>query len=130
MNKEFLHMQKLAGIITESEYKAMLNENPQYPEWYDSFVQQLATKFGIDVEDLSFEMVDPHLMGIEGDIFTQEALNKFPTVVRSILRQPEFKGKALMVWGNTGNIENKLVEKHPELEDYIYNDEKFWIYIK
>jgi hypothetical protein len=27
MNKEFLHMQKLAGIITESEYKAKLNEN-------------------------------------------------------------------------------------------------------
>lgn len=27
MNKEFLYMQKLAGIITESEYKAILNEN-------------------------------------------------------------------------------------------------------
>ena len=26
MNKEFLHMQKLAGIITESEYAAKLNE--------------------------------------------------------------------------------------------------------
>jgi hypothetical protein len=28
MNKEFLHMQKLAGIITEGEYKEKLNENP------------------------------------------------------------------------------------------------------
>jgi hypothetical protein len=27
MNKEFLHMQKLAGIITEGEYKAKMNEN-------------------------------------------------------------------------------------------------------
>jgi len=27
MNNEFLHMQKLAGIITEGEYKAKLNEN-------------------------------------------------------------------------------------------------------
>jgi hypothetical protein len=27
MNKEFLHMQKLAGIITESEYNSQLNEN-------------------------------------------------------------------------------------------------------
>ena len=27
MNKEFLYMQKLAGLITESEYNAMLNEN-------------------------------------------------------------------------------------------------------
>ena len=27
MNKEFLRMQKLAGLITESQYKAKLNEN-------------------------------------------------------------------------------------------------------
>ena len=27
MNKEFLHMQKLAGLITEGEYKAELNED-------------------------------------------------------------------------------------------------------
>jgi hypothetical protein len=27
MNKEFLYMQKLAGVITESEYNAMLNES-------------------------------------------------------------------------------------------------------
>ena len=27
MNKEFLYMQKLAGIITESEYNSKLNEN-------------------------------------------------------------------------------------------------------
>jgi hypothetical protein len=26
MNKEFLHMQKLAGIITEGEYNAQMNE--------------------------------------------------------------------------------------------------------
>jgi hypothetical protein len=26
MNKEFLHMQKLAGIITEGEYNAKMNE--------------------------------------------------------------------------------------------------------
>jgi hypothetical protein len=29
MNKEFLHMQMLAGIITEGEYKAMLSEGKQ-----------------------------------------------------------------------------------------------------
>ena len=27
MGKQFLHMQKLAGLITESEYKQKLNEN-------------------------------------------------------------------------------------------------------
>jgi hypothetical protein len=30
MNKEFLHMQKLAGIITEGEYKAKINEEDRY----------------------------------------------------------------------------------------------------
>jgi hypothetical protein len=29
MSKEFLHMQKLAGIITEGEYKAKMNENEE-----------------------------------------------------------------------------------------------------
>ena len=33
MNKEFLHMQKLAGIITESEYKAKINENADFNKW-------------------------------------------------------------------------------------------------
>ncbi len=32
MNKEFLHMQKLAGLITESEYKQKLKENTLNPE--------------------------------------------------------------------------------------------------
>ena len=42
MNKEFLHMQKLAGLITESEYKAKLNENitelevKWTPEYYEA----------------------------------------------------------------------------------------------
>jgi hypothetical protein len=32
MNKEFLHMQKLAGLITESEYKQKVKENTLNPE--------------------------------------------------------------------------------------------------
>jgi hypothetical protein len=39
MNKEFLHMQKLAGIITESEYKAKLNE--AYFAWEDNDTDEL-----------------------------------------------------------------------------------------
>ena len=35
-----------------------------------------------------------------------------------------------MVWDNTGKIESRLVEKHPELEDYLGDDDMFWIYIK
>jgi len=134
MNKEFLYMQKLAGVITESEYKAILNENISFPEWYDSFVEKLATKLNervdLDKSDLRFEMVDPHLMGLDATMFGDKGLKFFPTAVRSVLKDPEFAGKAMMVWDNTGQIEDRLVAKHPELEDFIYNDEMFWIYIK
>ena len=39
MNKEFLYMQKLAGIITENEYKTMLNEG--YFMWEDTDTDEL-----------------------------------------------------------------------------------------
>jgi hypothetical protein len=105
-------------------------ENIPFPSWYDNFVQQFSNKFGVEVEDLDFEMVDPHLMGINAFNFSQKGMDIFPTIVRSVLKQPEFAGKAIMVWDNTGKIESRLAEKHPELEDYLGNDEMFWIYIK
>ena len=39
MNKEFLYMQKLAGVITEGEYKTMLNEG--YFMWEDTDTDEL-----------------------------------------------------------------------------------------
>ena len=51
MNKEFLHMQKLAGIITEGEYKAKLNEQ-EGTDWV------LLRKY---VAELSKQVVRPDL---------------------------------------------------------------------
>jgi hypothetical protein len=138
MTQEQLRMQMLAGIITEGQYKTMLNEdeaNIPFPTWYNSFIEALAVKLseritGLDSSDLRFEMVDPHLMGLDATMFNQGGLNFFPTAVRSVLKQPEFKGKAMMAYSNYQTLEDKLVEKHPELEDFIYDDEKFWVYIK
>ena len=49
MNKEFLYMQKLAGLITESEYAAKLEEANQLPltpeqqkTWEEAMVKQFA----------------------------------------------------------------------------------------
>ena len=117
----------LKKYLTENKLN---EENIPFPLWYDSFVQQFSNKFGVEVEDLDFEMVDPHLMGASAFNFSQEGMDNFPTIVRSVLKQPEFAGKAIMVWDNTGKIESRLVEKHPELEDYLGDDEMFWIYIK
>jgi hypothetical protein len=46
MNNEFLHMQMLAGIITESEYKAKLEEIKQD----ENFTKDLK-----DLENMSLE---------------------------------------------------------------------------
>ena len=48
MNEEFLHMQKLAGIITESEYQANLEEIKQE----ESFVKDLK-----NLENMSLEYI-------------------------------------------------------------------------
>jgi hypothetical protein len=48
MDKEFLHMQKLAGIITESEYAVKLEELKQD----ESFINSLK-----NLEDLSLKYV-------------------------------------------------------------------------
>ena len=111
------------------------NATIPFPTWYNSFIEKLAVKLseritGLDASDLRFEMVHPHLMGLDGDIFNQGGLNFFPTAVRSVLKQPEFTGKAMMVYSNYNTMEDKLVDKYPELEDFVYNDEKFWVYIK
>ena len=107
-----------------------LNDTTQFPTWYKNFVENLAVKFDVDIEDLDFDMVDPHLMGVSAFNFSQQGMNIFPTIVRSVLKQPEFAGKAMMVWDNSGQMEQRLATKHPELEDFLGDDEMFWIYIK
>jgi len=61
MNKEFLYMQKLAGIITENEYKAMLNEG--YFSWEDTDTDELKRA----KRDLNFWANDYALTVFDGD---------------------------------------------------------------
>ena len=109
------------------------NENSsQFPSWYDSFLEQLSDEFGVDSEDLPFEMVDPHLMGVITHDFSQSDLDDFPKVVKAVLKRPEFKGKAIMAYDNKveGGIQDKIAEKYPHLEDYLQDDEYYYIFIK
>jgi hypothetical protein len=54
MNKEQLRMQMLAGIITEGEYKAKLNENRTAEELFQMFKDEdlLNDRREYDIEDL------------------------------------------------------------------------------
>jgi|TARA_R110000803_G_scaffold191969_1_gene254712 hypothetical protein len=114
--------QLIRGLIKES-----VNEATTNPSWYNSFEEQLADKLNIEVSDLELKQVDPHLIKVAAD-FSQEGLDDFPRAVNSLLRTPEFRGK--MIFIKNEDIEDKIVEKHPELEDYVYDEMYFWIYIK
>jgi hypothetical protein len=62
MNKETLRMQMLAGIITESQYKAQLNENA--PDWqdyegYELLLQSYFDTYGLeDPQEFKDEVYD------------------------------------------------------------------------
>jgi hypothetical protein len=55
MNKEFLHMQKLAGLITESEYAAKLNE--QEIESKEELIEKIKNldDFGLTGDEIEFK---------------------------------------------------------------------------
>jgi hypothetical protein len=54
MNKELLRMQMLAGVITESQYKAKMNENRTAEELFQMFKDEdlLNDRREYDIEDL------------------------------------------------------------------------------
>jgi hypothetical protein len=58
MNKEFLYMQKLAGIITESEYKEKINEvdNEEFLDFVKSNSKEIAQAVGAtNLKNISFD---------------------------------------------------------------------------
>ena len=115
---------ELRKIIRES-IKDILNE--ETPSWFPTLGKMLADKLDVEVRDLRLKIVDLHLIKVGAD-FSQEGLNTFPRAINSVLRSPELKGKMKFV--GSEKIEDAIIDKHPELEDYIYDDMYFWIYIK
>ena len=124
---DVVKMTRANESVNESVNEA---KNIKFPSWFKSFHTKLADRFDVEERDLRFEMVDPHLMGVSVMDFSQEGLDNFPKDARAILRTPEFKGKATFTFDGTGKIEDRLVKKHPEFEDYFDDDEHYWIYIK
>lgn len=72
MNKEFLQMQKLAGLITESQYKAKLNEVDD-EDFEDEDEFDLNAEFKASPTEASYEDV----LGIIEDYEDEEILNDF-----------------------------------------------------
>jgi hypothetical protein len=60
MNKEFLHMQKLAGLITESEYKAKINEDMELNNYLSDLFNyiDLGDEFEEGPQSYTFEKIE------------------------------------------------------------------------
>jgi hypothetical protein len=72
MNESFLHMQKLAGVITEAQYKAkkkVLNEG-EYSDWWAKADDEL----GLDFNDDIYSYVDSYDEPWQGK-FANEVVN-------------------------------------------------------
>jgi len=66
MNKEFLHMQKLAGIITEGEYKEKIEEfNANYGPGSATYPGNISEEDDYDVEDTI-----KHPKGMEAKVYS------------------------------------------------------------
>ena len=78
MNKEFLHMQKLAGIITEGEYKAKMNENES------NLLKQIFDK--VVEDDRNTIKEDPTPVPNVIDNFEQAVQNANPTTVQGFAK--------------------------------------------
>ena len=112
------------------EVAGVNEQNASFPSWFKSFHTKLADRFDVEERDLRFNMVDPHLVGVDVFGFSQEGLDSFPKDCRAVLKMPEFKGKAIFTFDGYGKIEDRLTKKHPEFEDYFDDEEHYWIYIK
>lgn len=96
MNKEFLHMQMLAGLITEGEYKNMLDEEEgvndeiknyfkimieTQPEDVLTLIMDLVKNDGKNwaewIDNIQADIVDTHGGDYEGDIkdYREDELN-------------------------------------------------------
>jgi hypothetical protein len=78
MSKEFLYMQKLAGVITEGEYKAKMNENES------NLLKQIFDK--VVEDDRNTIKEDPTPVPNVIDNFEQAVQNANPTTVQGFAK--------------------------------------------
>ena len=116
MNKEFLHMQKLAGIITESEYKAKLNEEKDFGYYFRIYSNTIKT----DGPEAALQAVMDSLPedGDDKMKYAQMVARTYKT------NQPDFTGEGEKKYWNgwtLGYAEDSILFIHPA------NDSRPWI---
>ena len=111
MNNEYLHMQKLAGLITESEYQAKMNEDdydsplsltPQQKKvWEDAMIKRYREIAGDDYDDADN---------------VEEALYDLPYATKDILANILLGRKPNKYWEN--DYEIALEKKGIDLDKF------------
>jgi hypothetical protein len=83
MTQEQLRMQMLAGIITEGQYKAKLNENEEFNSWKEKLYGIVMNDANLDREDIAIDELEIKKYWEEGktpeevyyDVWLQDAGN-------------------------------------------------------
>jgi hypothetical protein len=86
MNKETLRMQMLAGIITESQYKAKLNEDENAPDWddYEGYELTLEDYFN------TYDLEDPQTF--KDEVYSGGNWDSVNNLAYDIAKRAGFKG--------------------------------------
>jgi hypothetical protein len=122
MNKEFLKMQKLAGLITEGQYKEKLNEDnlevKSIAKKLYSFLKQNGVAASLATQNVNFKQIgikDPKQQ--EATVYVFDDPSTKQTIIRVSLR-----GKESIV----KDVENKLLTAYPGLEEF--NKQQYKLY--
>ena len=122
MSKEFLKMQKLAGLITESQYKERLSEDnlevKSIAKKLYSWLKQNGVAASLTTQNVNFKQIgikDPKQQ--EATVYVFDDPSTKQTIIRVSLR-----GKESIV----KDVENNLLTTYPGLEEF--NKQQYKLY--
>ena len=122
MNNEFLHMQKLAGLITESEYQAKMNEGKQVGTLYHftyipALREILRTNVLGDAEGLAYDTPELYRKNIASD-------NKYGRM--SLTRNKNFSSALLKNRSVCLVLDGDKLSQNSKIKPYQWDPSHFW----
>ena len=135
MNKEQLRIQMLAGIITEGQYKATLNEEALVDSFQDYYIANKDTKISwASGNERPKKILIPAktvIRAVGGGLY-KSIDGKIVTGINPLKGNPDFKVVNNMTWPNTINLTddieswsrntNKLIQNDPDNIEQIIAD--------
>ena len=135
MTQEQLRIQMLAGIITEGQYKATLNEEALVDSFQDYYIANKDTKIswasGNEIPKKILIPAKTVIRAVGGGLY-KSIDGKIVTGINPLKGNPDFKVVNNMTWPNTINLTddieswsrntNKLIQNDPDNIEQIIAD--------